>query len=72
MKISLISYNSGISNLSDDLRKTIVFFSIELFTSSLYATSPYKSKLINLSSDRADVEPIISLILSKSAFRICE
>ena len=49
MKISIISYNSGISNLSDDLRKTIVFFSIELFTSSLYATSPYKSKLINLS-----------------------
>ena len=72
MKISIISHNSGISNLSDDLIKTIVFFSIELFTSSLYATSPYRSKLFNLSSDRADVEPIISLILSKSAFRICE
>ena len=35
------NYNSAISNLSDDLRKTIVDFSI---ASTLYASLPYKSK----------------------------
>ena len=38
------NYNSAISNLSDDLRKTIVDFSIAAFTSTLYSSLPYKSK----------------------------
>ena len=38
------NYNSAISNLSDDLRKTIVDFIIASFTSTLYASLPYKSK----------------------------
>ena len=64
-------YMSGVLNLSDDLRNIIVFLSIEALVSTLYASSPYKSNLINLSSERFAIEPIISVILSVSTFRIC-
>ena len=64
-------YMSGVLNLSDDLRNIIVFLSIEAFVSTLYPSSPYKSNLINLSSERFAIEPIISVILSVSNFRIC-
>ena len=37
-------YNSGTSNLSDDLRKMTVFFSIKVLISTLWIISPYKSK----------------------------
>ena len=41
----VIFYKSGISNLSDTLRKIIVFFSMEALTSTLRTLSPYKSRL---------------------------
>ena len=65
-------YNSGTSNLSDDLRKMILFFSIEVLISTLWILSPYKSKLVSLSSEKFDISPIRSIILSRSAFRMCE
>ena len=43
----VIFYKSGISNLK---RKIIVFFSIEALSSTLRTLSPYKSRLVNLSS----------------------
>ena len=42
-------YNSGTSNLSDDLIKMMVFFSIEVLFSTLWILSPYKSKSVSLS-----------------------
>ena len=44
----VIFYKSGISNLSDTLRKIIVFFSMEALTSTLRTLSPCKSRLVNL------------------------
>ena len=54
---------SGVLNLSDDLRNIIVFLSIEVFVSTLYPSSPYKSNLINLSSERFAIEPIILVLI---------
>ena len=65
-------YNSGTSNLSDDLSTMIVFFSIEVVISTLWILSPYKSKLVSLSSEKFDISPIRSIILSSSAFRMFE
>ena len=67
----VIFYKSGISNLSDTLRKIIVFFSMEALTSTLRTLSPYKSKLVNLSSEKFDISPISSIILSRSVLRKC-
>ena len=65
----VIFYKSGISNLSDTLRKLIVFFSMEALTSTLRTLSPYKSRLVNLSSEKFDISPISSIILSRSVLR---
>ena len=40
-------YNSGTSNLSDDVRKIIVFFSTEALPYALWTLSPCKSDLAN-------------------------
>ena len=61
----VIFYKSGISNLSDTLRKIIVFFSMEALTSTLRTLSPYKSRLVNLSSEKFDISPISSIILPR-------
>ena len=67
----VIFYKSGISNLSDTLRKIIVFFSMEALSSTLRTLSPYKSRLVNLSSEKFDISPISSIILSRSVLCKC-
>ena len=50
----------------------MVFFNIDVLISTLWILSPYKSKLVSLSSEKFDISPIRSIILSRSVLRMYE
>ena len=58
-------YNRVTSNLSDDLRKRRVFFNTKALTSIVCILSPYKSRLVNLTSEKFDICSMRLVILSK-------
>ena len=60
------------SNLTVVFRNVIVFSSIDVFILILNFTLPYKSNSTNWFSEKFDIEPIISVKLSMSVFRLWE